>query len=228
MNARSFLSTVLLACTVTAVEAQLYAPSGAVQTSSNSNVGVNVSNPSSHFQVASSNTTMPVLAIGKINQDTGGASRLIFYAGSGAFANGFYMDYMKNSSADRLGFFDGGNVEVMSLMNGGKVGIGTTNTGSFRLAVERKIGAREITVTATSSWPDYVLANDYKLRSLETVKQFIAEHNHLPEVPSAKEVEEHGIDVGAMNALLLKKIEELTLYVIELKSEIDELKSNQK
>lgn len=58
------------------------------------------------------------------------------------------------------------------------------------------------------------------------VEQYIAAHHHLPEVPSATEVEENGVDVGEMNKVLLQKVEELTLYIIDLQKQIDELKSN--
>jgi len=73
-------------------------------------------------------------------------------------------------------------------------------------------------------WPDYVFAPDYDLRSLDEVATFIQENQHLPEAPSAAEVAEKGIDVGEMNMLLLKKVEELTLYILQQQKEIDELK----
>jgi len=101
------------------------------------------------------------------------------------------------------------------------VGIGTTNPGSFKLAVEGKIGAREVQVTLQSPWPDYVFEKDYKLSSLEEIKNYIDQNKHLPEVPSAKEMEKNGVQLGEMNMLLLKKIEELTLYLIEQNKRID-------
>ena len=115
----------------------------------------------------------------------------------------------------------------VSIHNGhfkGNVGIGTTNPGSFKLAVEGKIGAREINVT-TAAWSDYVFNEDYKLRPLEEVNRYIKENKHLPEIPSAKEVIENGQNLGEMNMLLLKKIEELTLYLIDMKKENEKLKS---
>ncbi len=102
----------------------------------------------------------------------------------------------------------------MLLTNDGRVGIGTTNTNGYKLAVEGTIGAREVNVN-TSTWSDYVFNDDYRLPSLKEVERYIKEHRHLPEVPTATEVEEKGVNVGEMNALLLKKIEELTLYMIE-------------
>jgi hypothetical protein len=73
--------------------------------------------------------------------------------------------------------------------------------------------------------PDYVFEKDYPLTSLEELKAYIDQHKHLPEVPSAKEMGENGINLKEMNLLLLKKVEELTLYVIELKKEVDSVKN---
>ena len=108
--------------------------------------------------------------------------------------------------------------------NGGNVGIGTTNTGSFKLAVEGKIGAREIQVTVTNPWPDYVFDAEYKLLSLLEVEQFIKINKHLPEIPSEVEIKNNGHNLGEMDVLMLKKIEELTIYMIELKKEVEKLK----
>jgi uncharacterized coiled-coil protein SlyX len=105
----------------------------------------------------------------------------------------------------------------------GSVGIGTTNTGSaYKLYVEGVIRARSLKVDQ-SVWPDYVFSTNYKLMSLEEVEAFIAKNNHLPDVPSAKEVESEGADVSTTQALLLKKIEELTLYIIEQNKKADQL-----
>ncbi|MEQ9404096.1 MAG: hypothetical protein RIM99_10945 [Cyclobacteriaceae bacterium] len=93
--------------------------------------------------------------------------------------------------------------------------------------VDGTIRSKEVKVEA-SPWPDYVFTDNYNLPSLEEIEKFIKSNNHLPEVPSATDVEENGIALGEMNALLLKKIEELTLYLIEVNKENDELKSNQK
>lgn len=114
--------------------------------------------------------------------------------------------------------------ERMRITSTGNVGIGTANPGSYKLAVEGKIGAHEIKVT-TSGWADFVFREDYVLRPLADVETFIKEKGHLPDVPSEAEVLENGIEVGAMNATLLQKIEELTLYMIEMKKENERLKS---
>jgi hypothetical protein len=109
--------------------------------------------------------------------------------------------------------------------NAGNVAIGTSSTGSFKLAVEGKIGAREINVTTTNPWPDFVFKSNYQLPSLQSIDSFIRENGHLPGVPSAAEVEENGQNLGEMNSILLKKIEELTLYVIDLKKDVDSLRA---
>ncbi|MEP1340658.1 hypothetical protein [Ekhidna sp.] len=109
-------------------------------------------------------------------------------------------------------------------LNAGKLAIGTTDfSGNHKLRVEGSIGAREIKVEA-SGWSDFVFERDYELRTLEEVEEHINENGHLPEIPSEAEVTENGINLGEMNAKLLQKIEELTLYLIEQNKEIKELK----
>lgn len=101
---------------------------------------------------------------------------------------------------------------------------GATLPSGYKLAVAGKIIAEEVVVKLQSNWPDYVFEPDYKLLSLDELRAFIKQHKHLPEIPSAREVEENGIGVGEMNALLLKKIEELTLYIIKLNEANESLK----
>jgi len=97
---------------------------------------------------------------------------------------------------------------------GGSVGIGTTATGDYKLAVEGTIGARRIKVH-TASWADYVFDSSYRLMPLNAVEKYIQDNKHLPEVPAAAKVAREGVDIGENQVLLLKKIEELTLYIIE-------------
>ncbi|MEW7289450.1 hypothetical protein [Aquimarina sp. 2304DJ70-9] len=104
-----------------------------------------------------------------------------------------------------------------------RVGIGTSSPSSnYMLSVNGKIRAKEIRVE--TGWADYVFEDEYELRTLEEVEAFIAKNGHLPDVPSAKEVEANGIELGSMDATLLRKLEEITLYLIELKKENEELK----
>ncbi|MFL9485754.1 hypothetical protein ACI6Q2_23450, partial [Chitinophagaceae bacterium LWZ2-11] len=107
----------------------------------------------------------------------------------------------------------------------GNVGIGTTTPGSYKLAVEGTIGARKLKITQVTPWPDYVFDSSYALTPLAQVEQFIKDNKHLPDVPSSKEVTDKGLDVGDNQAVLLKKIEELTLYMIEMKKENELLKN---
>ncbi len=105
-------------------------------------------------------------------------------------------------------------MNMSSNQSGVFVGIGT-DIPDATLTVKGGIHAEEVKVDLTVPGPDYVFEKDYPLPSLEEVKAYIDEHKHLPEVPSAKEMEEEGVNVGEMEMILLKKIEELTLYVIE-------------
>lgn len=124
------------------------------------------------------------------------------------------LDAGENAGNERQIIFKTAGTQRMTVTTDGNVGIGTPTTGSYKLAVEGKIGAREINVTL-ASWSDYVFENSYKLPSLEELAAYIRVNKHLPEVPSASDVEKQGVNLGEMNALLLKKVEELTLYLIE-------------
>lgn len=106
------------------------------------------------------------------------------------------------------------------------VGIGVDNP-TYKLTVNGAIGARSVKVTQ-EAWADYVFHPDYNLPKLPAVEQFIKENKHLPGIPSEKEVIEKGIDLGEINKLYLQKIEELTLYVIDLQKQVDVLKCNTK
>ncbi len=99
----------------------------------------------------------------------------------------------------------------------GKIGIGT-NTPQSELAVNGVIYAKKVKVTQTG-WPDYVFAKEYSLKPLSEVEAYILKFKHLPEVPSAEEVEKNDLDLGEMNKILLMKVEELTLYIIVLQKE---------
>ena len=106
----------------------------------------------------------------------------------------------------------------------GYVGIGT-NHPLYRLSVNGTLLAKEIRVNEDSSyWPDFVFDKDYNLMSLADVKQFVDNYKHLPDVPSAADIEGKDISLGEMNRILLQKIEELTLYVIDLQEQVDALK----
>lgn len=108
--------------------------------------------------------------------------------------------------------------------NNGNVGIGVDNPNN-KLVVDGKIRSEEVKVEIING-PDYVFEPDYELRTLQETKEYINQNKHLPEIPSAKEMEANGVDIGDMNMRLLKKIEELTLYQIELLERIEELEKN--
>ena len=93
----------------------------------------------------------------------------------------------------------------------------------FECSYDGQVRTKSLTVTL-SGWSDFVFDNDYHLPSLSEVENYIKNNRHLPDIPSAKEVEDNGVDLGEMNAKLLRKVEELTLYVIDLQKQIDELK----
>ena len=121
------------------------------------------------------------------------------------------------------------NEDMMAMDNNGNVGIGTNpkapENAAYKLAVDGHIKAKEVEVNV-AGWPDYVFADEYTLQSLDEVEAFIAANKHLPNVPSEQEVEENGVKLGEMDAVLLRKIEELTLYVLKQHKQIEELQQS--
>lgn len=113
-----------------------------------------------------------------------------------------------------------GNKYMSIDFSSGGVGIGTQSVGTCKLAVEGTIGARKVVVTV-QNFPDYVFDRGYRLLPLDSLSRFVRENRHLPGVPSADSVAKSGLDLGDNQAQLLKKIEELTLYVIQLKQQIE-------
>ena len=104
----------------------------------------------------------------------------------------------------------------------GKVGIGAQTVPSgYKLAVYGKILCEEVVCINPQYWPDYIFGENYKLPKLFEVELFINKNKHLPGVPTAKEVEENGISLGEMNKILLEKIEEQMLYIIDLQKQIN-------
>lgn len=131
-----------------------------------------------------------------------------FYRGSGK--TGGFMTFCTDD-----------NSEKMRIAINGNIGIGTTIPDE-KLTVKGKIHTQEVRVDMAGPLvPDYVFANDYKLKSLQEVEDFIKENKHLPEIPSSNEIENNGLMLAQMNMSLLKKIEELTLYMISQNKLLD-------
>jgi hypothetical protein len=180
----------------------------------NGNIGIGTSNPGANrLQIAGAVGTNDYTLSAQHNMQL----RIVNGLGS------------QNSRALELGLLDNGTSIIQSNECGvgynalslnpvaGNVGIGTTSP-THKLSVNGTVRAREVIVDNTN-WSDYVFADDYKLQSLAHVEAQIKTNRHLPGVPSAREVAEKGISVGDMQAILLAKIEELTLHQIAQEKE---------
>ncbi len=139
----------------------------------------------------------------------------------------YYTNSVSDGKLTYMGYYghrwNTSNGEMMRFTRAGNLGIGTT-TPSEKLEVNGTIRTKEVKVE--TGWADYVFHEDYELKSLSEVSSYIEENHHLPGIPTAEEVAENGIKLGEMNAKLLEKIEELTLYLIEQNKQLQ--KQNEK
>lgn len=161
------------------------------------------------------------------------AGRARFRSGNGTA--GFWLNNTANTAErsfygmandNLVGIYGSGGCGWGMVMdvNNGSVAIGSTNANpAYKLSVNGSIRAKEVVVE--SGWADFVFENDYKLMPLVEVENYIKNNKHLPNVPSALEVKENGVKVGEIEATLLQKIEELTLYAIESKKQVDALQN---
>lgn len=194
---------------------------------SEGNVGIGTTTPGSKLQVAGTISTVDLPNI------IGSSTPVIYgnvsnkYPTFGISINHVVEDAGSNHYGMALLTTDSfltGRTEKMRIAANGNVGIGTINPDA-KLAVNGTIHSKEVIVDL-NNWPDYVFQPQYNLRTLTEIKRFIAQNQHLPEMPSAAEVEAKGINLGEMNKLLTKKVEELTLYLLDKDNEVNMLKMN--
>ena len=209
---------------------------GGIFVSTDGNVGVNTDVPKQKLHVMDGNVLISRIS----NRPSGSTNGSLLFGDTVTTAHPYGrwgIEYLDQDGVRGLNFWKtsdniGGplnhvlflcSVEDPELK--GNVGIGT-GTPTEKLTVNGKILAKEVIVTKESSyWPDFVFASDYEMMSLAELEAYVNEHHHLPDVPSAKEVEEQGIGLGEMNAILLQKVEEMTLRMIEMEKRIQELES---
>jgi Bacterial shufflon protein, N-terminal constant region len=161
---------------------------------------------------------------------------------NGTYGGGFYMAddtwirtynnkafYSSNTMRTDGELQAGPNGDRLLVDGVGKVKIGNVSVApvGYKLFVEQGILTEKVKVAikTTSNWADHVFASNYSLMPLKEVENFIKTNKHLPNIPSAKEMVEEGLDVATMNAKLLEKIEELTLHVIKQEKDIENLNS---
>lgn len=147
--------------------------------------------------------------------------------------NGYLM--LGNSSGSNMVFdineiqtrTNGAAASMILQRSGGTVRIGGTAVPSgYKFAVDGKVICEELKVKLVSSgWPDYVFGDNYTLPTLKEVEKYIQQNKHLPNIPSATEIEKNGIEVGDMQKRMMEKIEQMTLYILQLQKQIDELKN---
>jgi len=188
----------------------IHGPSGGLTIAPNGDIGVGIGVPQAKLDVngslrAQSATITGNLTVGNIKAE------------SAKITNTLEAKALNAQSASLTGALSAESATIS-----GAVTIkGTVNGKNANF--DGLIRTKEVNVTL-SGWSDFVFDEDYELMPLSEVKQFITQNKHLPNVPSEAEVITHGVNIGEMNAILLQKVEELTLYIIDLQKQIDELK----
>jgi len=213
-----------------------------IKTNGNIGIGVEMNDPllsSRKMVITDGNINRVDLNVRGFALIDGQNASLLFGATGGEALGQWGIEYNAFGTVAGLNFWkpagsnNAGNY-FMFLNDDGQVSIGldpnhpNTFKGDYSLYVGTGIMTEKIKVAIHSSddWADYVFNDDYQLMPLEEVELFVEENNHLPGVPSAQEVAEEGIDVAEMDAKLLEKIEELTLYMIELKKQNEQLQAD--
>ncbi|WP_426484974.1 hypothetical protein [Flavobacterium sp. 2] len=209
---------------------------GSLNTLFNGNVGIGIANPSMKLEVIG-NENLNFDAAGFFNAKSFGnvndkcETRINLGKIEGNIrrsmgAIGAFPSNNTDSSNGILAFYtreSASLLERLRIIANGNVGIGLSNPTN-KLDVNGTIHSKEVKVDM-NGWSDFVFKKDYDLPTLEEVEKHIAEKGHLENIPSEEEVLKNGINLGEMNTKLLQKIEELTLYMIELKKENMELKN---
>lgn len=185
------------------------------------NVGIGTTNPTEKLDVNGNINSSGFTKANSFTMDSGNTD-LRIYRDSDVGD----WSLLRTNKGNGIGLIGQPDVVALSVSRtNSTVGIGTTNTKGFKLGVNGKIAATEVKVAVYDNWSDFVFKKDYDLPTLKEVEKHIAEKGHLENIPSAKEVAKDGFFLGAMDAKLLQKIEELTLYTIQQEKEIQKMKS---
>jgi Bacterial Ig domain len=147
-----------------------------------------------------------------------------FWSTTGNIATGGDTSFVGTVDTNRLAFRTN-NVERMTILKDGTVGIGTKVTDGYQLAVAGTAIFTQIKVKPVNSWPDYVFSKTYHLPTLDELERYIRAHHHLPGIISEQQEEKQGIDVAGQQTALLKKLEENTLYLIDQNKQLEKLNS---
>jgi hypothetical protein len=239
-----FLTFIIFSTIIARAQSQWTSSGTNIYNNNSGNVGIGTTNPSAILSVKGSALPTPQwsgytssMQVGElIIQDYNvipqvGIMQNVYWDGSANkyILNGYASQmYMGANGAISFSVYNSGTSGspvsgtgiAMTIANNGNVGIGTPSPDT-KLAVNGTIHSRSVLIDL-NGWSDYVFKKNYRLPSLSEVKTYIDQNQHLPEIPSEQEMVKKGLDVSEMNKLLMKKVEELTLYLIEKDKELKE------
>jgi hypothetical protein len=179
---------------------------------STGDVGIGVPYPEGKLHISDAGATQVI--IGRSYSNSGYTALSV---GTSAASNGYSFLQSVQSAGSSWG-------NIIINENGGNVGIGTSTVAAgYKLSIAGKAMCEELKVQLRGNWPDYVFAKEYRLKTFDELRNFIAANNHLPNMPAATQIEKEGLEVGDMQRRMTEKIEELTLYMLQLQEQCTKL-----
>lgn len=193
------------------------------------NVGIGTTTPTTKLQVNGGLSVNGYNATGGVNNFRNAIQLINAQHAAIIYNPGQETQLMMGFHSNGSTLWGNDNTYTMTLTKSGQLRISELAVGGGlksgnKMSINGKMSAKEVEVTV-NNWPDYVFEKEYDLKPLSEVEKYINEYGHLPEIPKAEVVETEGVSLGEMNKLLLKKVEELTLYLIEKEKEINEMKT---
>lgn len=193
-----------------------------------------------HIRTGGSNN-LTVTGDGRVGIGTSTPAALLHVAGRGLFKGTGEVLAIDGTSNPNIAFYNNGTYKSFISQSSSELFIGVNNAklhldatqiaiggvipaaSAYKLTVTGKIICEELKVQLQGAWPDYVFKKEYGLMPMDELREFISENNHLPNIPAAATMERDGIEVGELQRRMMEKIEELTLYVLQLEEKVNML-----
>lgn len=192
----------------------------------NDSVGIGTQTPIGKLHIRDANSENVKVYITPMSTGSGDSASIYFAEDHDAT---YAMYWMYDGYTDELGLWGKSGAtrygpHLLIHRSSGNMAMGNTFATNYKLSVNGRIICTELRVNLVANWPDYVFSDGYNLMPLAELDKFVRKNGHLPNVPDASTIETSGLDVGEMQRMMMEKIEELSLYILDQQKQIQELK----